>query len=35
VGFINVWGLPIKTWTQAHPEAIKTLAPVGDKKLTA
>ncbi|MDR3321584.1 MAG: argininosuccinate synthase [Synergistaceae bacterium] len=35
VGFINVWGLPIKTWTQAHPEARKNLAPVGDKKLTA
>ena len=21
VGFIKVWGLPIKTWRQAHPEA--------------
>jgi argininosuccinate synthase len=35
VGFIKVWGLPIKTWTQTHPETVKPLDPVKDKKLTA
>jgi argininosuccinate synthase len=35
VGFINVWGLPIKTWTQSHPDARKSLTSIKDKKLTA
>jgi argininosuccinate synthase len=35
VGFINVWGLPITTWTQSHPDSRKSLSPVKDKKLTA
>jgi argininosuccinate synthase len=35
VGFINVWGLPIKTWTEAHPDARKKLSPQKDTKLTA
>ncbi|MDR1943247.1 MAG: argininosuccinate synthase [Synergistaceae bacterium] len=35
VGFIKVWGLPVKTWTQAHPDARKALKSSKDKKLTA
>jgi argininosuccinate synthase len=35
VGFIGVWGLPIKTWAQAHPETRRALAQVKDTKLTA
>ncbi|MDR1019258.1 MAG: argininosuccinate synthase [Synergistaceae bacterium] len=35
VGFIKVWGLPIKTWTQSHPEYRPGLGAVKDKKLPA
>jgi argininosuccinate synthase len=35
VGFINVWGLPIKTWTQAHPKKEVSFKSAEDKKLTA
>ncbi|MDR3331230.1 MAG: argininosuccinate synthase [Synergistaceae bacterium] len=34
VGFIKVWGLPIKTWTQAHTPKEATFERAGDKKLT-
>jgi argininosuccinate synthase len=33
VGFIKVWGLPIKTWTQTHPGPKISFASAGDKKL--
>jgi argininosuccinate synthase len=35
VGFIKVWGLPIKTWTQAHAREEVSFKSAGDKKLTA
>lgn len=34
VGFIKVWGLPIKTWTEEHPKSLVS-DNVSDKKLTA
>ncbi|GHV51120.1 argininosuccinate synthase [Synergistales bacterium] len=35
VGFIKVWGLPIKTWAQMHAKNRKFLTSVKDKKLSA
>ena len=36
VGFIKVWGLPIKTWTQTHEKGkVNFKSAVKDKKLTA
>lgn len=35
VGFIKVWGLPIKTWTQAHLEDGSKVEFATDTKLTA
>lgn len=35
IGFIKVWGLPIKTWTQSHPDEDVSFESVGDTKLTA
>jgi argininosuccinate synthase len=35
VGFIKVWGLPIKTWTQAHRSDEISFKSSGDKKLTS
>lgn len=33
VGFIKVWGLPIKTWTQTHGRDTELLASVSVKKI--
>lgn len=33
VGFIKVWGLPIKTWTQTHGRDTESLASVSVKKI--
>jgi argininosuccinate synthase len=36
VGFIKVWGLPIKTWTQTHEKGkVNFKSAVREKKLTA
>ncbi|MDR1579723.1 MAG: argininosuccinate synthase [Synergistaceae bacterium] len=36
VGFIKVWGLPIKTWTQTHEKGrVNFTSAVSEKKLTA
>lgn len=35
IGFINVWGLPIKTWTQAHTKEGSKVEFATDTKLTA
>jgi argininosuccinate synthase len=35
VGFIKVWGLPIKTWAQTHAGNREFLTSVKDKKLQA
>jgi len=35
VGFIKVWGLPIRTWTEAHNKGGVFKSPVSDTKLTA
>jgi argininosuccinate synthase len=35
VGFINVWGLPIKTWTQTHSKGKVSFASVKEAKMTS